>query len=134
MILKRLAVIAIGPLLLLSSDAGSGGANGSVDFSSPQSIAKALDAAGFGCTGFEANPAAVGPKASGSCKHGESEITISIFESAAQRDRVLKSAQEAFGQAAEADGTSVQGGAWLVTADSKSNAESIQKIIGGTVK
>ena len=109
----------------------SGAANG-VDYSSAQSIAAALDAGGFGCTGWTPNPAAIGTKESGSCAHGGTNVTVSTFTSAAKMESLLESAKNAFG--GKVSGPSVQGPAWLVALDDEAQAPAVQKILGGSIK
>jgi hypothetical protein len=104
------------------------------DYSDPASIASALDKGGFACTSFAINSAAVGPKASGDCQHGDASVSISVFDSAAQRDRVLKTAQEAFGASGDASGTAAVDGAWLVTTQSAEQVQQVQKVIGGKIQ
>jgi hypothetical protein len=127
------ALVAVA-ILALSGCGGGGDQNKpvEVDYTSAQSIGAALDKGGFACTNWTPNPAAVGPKDSGTCSHGATTINVSTFASKDQMKSLLDSARKAFG--AKATGPSVQGDAWLVTLDDKTQAPAIQKILGGTIK
>jgi len=133
--MNRRFAVAVTVLLAAGSLTGCGGGGTKVDTSSASAIAAAMDKGGFTCTGWKANPAAVGPKESGSCDHGGTAITVSTFESADQMKRVVDSISKAFGQDPAASGTgAVIGDAWMVTPGDASQGAAIQKIIGGTVK
>ncbi len=119
-------------VLALAGCGGSDSATRSVDYTSAASIASALDKGGFDCTVWTPNPAAVGPRESGSCAHGATTVTVSTFRSAEQMQSLLDSAKKAFG--AKASGPSVQGPAWLVTLDDKAQAPAVQKILGGSIR
>lgn len=121
----RLLVAAPVLAVALAACGGSGGSSPAasrVDTSTPEGIAKALTANGVPCSDYKPNPAAVGPKASGDC----GDVTISTFQSAAQRDSLL----DAFG----ADGPAVVGGAWLVTGVPSGMASPVAKALGGRVE
>ena len=121
---RKLALFAV----LVACATACGGGSPSVDTSSPAGIAGALSKGGFDCSGYTANADAVGPKASGSCRHGSDDIVISTFTSASQRDALLKAV------GATNDGTSVYGDAYVVTTPSSEDAKAIAKILGGQAK
>jgi hypothetical protein len=132
---SKAALVAIA----LSALAGCGGAGDKakseppkVDYTSAQSIASALDRSGFACTNWTPNPAAIGPRDSGTCAHGATTVNVSTFSSKDQMTFLLESARRTFG--AKASGPSVQGDTWLVALDDKTQAPEVKRILGGTIR
>jgi hypothetical protein len=123
-------VVAIFISTTIAAGCGGGdgtGAKGDVDLTSAEAIARALDAGGYECINFERNTEVVGAREDGSCEHGEDSISITTYNSADQK----RSIEKAF--SALATGVPVGGDKWTVSAPTKSDAEQIQKILGGKV-
>jgi hypothetical protein len=127
--LTALAAVAVLALAGCSSStpAGSPVAKG-VDYTSAKAIAAALDAGGFACTDWTPNTGVIGAREDGGCTHGETTISVTIFQSADQ----MKTINDAF--KGLASGVPVRGEAWQVGTGDKEQATAVQKILGGAIQ
>lgn len=123
-----LGAAAVGALALAACGGGGLDSSSKVDTSTPQAMAASLARGGFACDAFKDNPAAVGPKASGECRHGSVTVTLSTFASSIARDQLIS----AFGSSDT--GTSAVGEAWLVTANTREEAQQVARALGGSVR
>jgi hypothetical protein len=119
-------------LALVMALAGCGGSWGGtaqgVDFTSAASIATALDAGGFECTGWTPNVGVIGAREDGYCTHGEGTVSVTTFNSTDQM-RTTNDTYEAF-----TTGVPVRGVAWQVSSRDEAQADAVQKILGGDVQ
>ena len=117
---------AVGALAAVALTACGGGGGSSYD--SVSAIRDKLAAADLECSGYKQNKEVMGAKEDGSCEIDGDTATITIYNSADQREQI----REAF--SAFASGFNIDGDRWSVNVPTKSMADEIADALGGEVQ
>jgi hypothetical protein len=107
---------------------GVDGKAADVDYTSARSIATALHDGGFACMEFELEAQTLFAREQGSCKHGETIVIVTTYNSVEQQEQI----NEASGILAS--GVAVIGDRWQVNVNDQTQAELVQDIVGGQVR
>lgn len=126
--ITKTAVALLAALALAGCGGSSSGTSGGGDYKTIDSIRAAMTKAGIDCTGYEQNKEVVGAREDGACQIGEDTASITIFNSADQRNQIRKAT------AALQSGINVDGGVWSVNVPTQELATKLQKALGGEIK